>query len=281
MIIKKISQLLLGGALLGALAVTPAGCKGGGGGGGGGSLEMPAKPEYANAFDELKDVPAQIDAQIKWITEPIDEAHALGPEFKALQEKAGLSAEQFTGLVTASFSDGKVEISADVSVAEDVKAELTAFLEKVKVAGDNVKSMPKRVGKVNGALTKRIMTTPGLAKKALDHLKGELAAAAGDAKVELEANIKLVPELQTQIVDKSKATIGDLKNMPADLKAKTEELVLAFSGKGDFKAVSAGAEQGEGEGEGDLDADLEAGGDAEGDAEQGDAEEGGEEEAAE
>ena len=280
MFIKKITKFVLSGMLLGAIAVAPA-CKKGGGGGG--DLTPPAAPEYESAFDEMKDIPTQIDVQVKWITQPIDDAHKLGDEFNALKESLQISAEDLGAMATASFKDGTIEVSADLSIADEKKAEVEAFLGKVKASGEAVMGIPKRAQKVTGWLTKMPMKVPGLAKKALDEQKAKLEAAVGDVKVEIQANIELIPNLQTEIVEKSKATIGDVKNIPADSKAQVEELVLAFSGKGEFKAAAGGDEEEAGGDEDDLGGEDEAGEEAGGEEAGGEeaAAEGGEEAAAE
>lgn len=237
MIITKLTKLLLCVLLLGSVAVVPA-CKKGGGGGG--DLQMPEPPAYETAFDELKDIPTQIDANIKWITQPLDDAHALGGEFNSLKDELGISAEDLGAMASVTFQDGTIEVSAELNIATEQRASVEAFLGKVKQVGLDVKSIPSRAKKVTGYLTKVPMKVPGLAGKATKELKAQLEAATAELKVEIEANIKLVPELQTEIVDKSKATLTDVKSIPTDSKTKVQELVLAFSGKGEFKAVAGG-----------------------------------------
>ncbi len=275
---KRFSKLLLSCMLLGSVAIVPTGC---GGGGGGGSLTPPAAPEYENPYDELKDMPAQIDAQIKWVTEPVDEAHAVGNEFKNLAAELDLSADQITALGTASFKDGKFEVSADLNIEGEAKAKLEAQLEKISKVAADLKTIPKRATKVTMGLGKYPLKVPGMAKKATAHLKAELEAAAGEAKAEIEGKLSGVVDLQAEIIAKAKGSIDTVKGLPASSAEDIKQLGLAFAGQAEFKA-SASAEVGaEAEAEGDLDAeaDAEAEAGAEADAEA-DAE-GGDEEASE
>jgi len=257
--------------LLGSVAIVPAGC---GGGGGGGSMTPPAAPEYENPYDELKDMPAQIDAQIKWVTEPIAEAHAAGAEFKALAAELELSADQITAMGTASFKDGKAEVSADLSIDVEAKAKLEASLAQIVEISASLKTIPKRATKVVMKLGKYPLKVPGMAKKATAHLKAELDAASGEMKAEISGQITGIADLQAEIIGKAKASVGDVKALPAASADEIKQLGLAFAGKAEFKAnasaeVEAEAEaeaDGDPDADGEVDVDAEVEGDAEAEA---------------
>lgn len=236
-------------------------------------MTPPAAPEYENPYDELKDMPAQIDAQVQWITEPIAEAHAAGAEFKALAAELELSAADISAMGTASFKDGKAEVSAELNIDIEAKAKLEASLAKIAEISASLKTIPKRATKVVMRLGKYPLKVPGMAKKATAHLKAELKVATGEMKAEITVNISGIADLQSEIIGKAKGSITDVKALPAASSEQIKELGLAFAGKAEFKAgASAEAEADadvEADADAEADADLEGDADAEGDAEAG------------
>ncbi|MBL8972590.1 MAG: hypothetical protein JNK56_18520 [Myxococcales bacterium] len=257
-------RILLSSLLIGSFVVAAPGCKKGGSGDSA-ALTPPAAPEYSDPFAELNDLPNQINAQVDWVSQPLRDASALGDEFTAIQAKYSIDAKTLGGLAKVAFTDGKLEISADVSIAAEAKADVEALLGKIKAAGEAVATIPKRATKAAGAISKLTLKVPALGAKATSYLKKEIANASAEAKASLEANLTAVPELTVKIKAVIPESVTKVKAIPADAKATITELTAAFSGDGAFPKLgtppNAGAEAGA-EGEAGADADASAEGEA-------------------
>jgi hypothetical protein len=225
---------------------------------------LPAEPTYENPFDQFKDIPNQVNAKIDWVKQPLADASALGEEFSAIQAKYSLDVKTLGGMCSAAFVNGKIEISADASIAADAKADIEAFLGKVKAAGEGVLSIPKRVSTAAGAIGKMTLKIPGVAMKATTHLKGELKAATDDAKVQIQANLEMIPKLTGEFKAMIPDAMGKVKAIPGEAAGTITELKAAFAGEGSFPKIAGGASASAG---GEAGGEASAEGSAEGSAE--------------
>ena len=261
-------RIILSSLLMGSFVLAAPGCKKSSGDSG--ALTPPAAPEYENPFAELKDLPNQIQAQVDWVSQPLRDASALGEEFTAIQAKYSLDVKALGGLAKVAFTDGKVEITADVSIAAEAKGDVEALLGKIKAAGEAVLTIPKRATKAAGAISKLTLKVPALGGKATSWLKKEISAATGEAKASLEANLTAVPELTVSIKATIPESVNKVKAIPAEAKTTITELTAAFAGDGEFPklAAPAGADAGAGAGaEGEAGAEASAEGEGEAAAE--------------
>ncbi|MBK9758271.1 MAG: hypothetical protein IPO88_33095 [Nannocystis sp.] len=259
-------RIILSSLLMGSFVLAAPGCKKSSGDSA--ALTPPAAPEYENPFAELNDLPNQINAQVDWVSQPLRDASALGDEFTAIQAKYSLDAKALGGLAKVAFTDGKVEITADVSIAAEAKGDVEALLGKIKAAGEAVLTIPKRATKAAGAISKLTLKVPALGGKATSWLKKEISAATGEAKASLEANLTAVPELTVKIKAVIPESVNKVKAIPAEAKTTITELTAAFAGDGAFPKLgtppNAGGEAGA---EGEAGADASAEGEAEASAE--------------
>jgi len=255
-------RILLSSLLIGSFVVAAPGCKKGGSGDSA-ALTPPAAPEYSDPFAELNDLPNQINAQVDWVSQPLRDASALGDEFTAIQAKYSIDAKTLGGLAKVAFTDGKLEISADVSIAAEAKADVEALLGKIKAAGEAVLTIPKRVPKAAGAISKITLRLPGLGAKATSYLKKQIAEASAEAKASLEANLTAIPEITVKVKGAIPESVNKVKAIPDEAKGTIMELKAAFSGEGAFPKLgtppNAGAEAGA---EGEAGADASAEGEA-------------------
>lgn len=263
---KRLSKLILSAFVLTAVVATPA-CKKSASGSA--ELTTPTPPSYENPFDELKDVPNQVTAQIDWVKEPLVDASNLGGEFEALQGKFNFDVEQFGGMVSAAFTNGKIEVTVDLSAAGDAaaeaKAEVEAFLGKVKAAGEAVLTIPKRAKIAANAIGKLPLKVPALGAKATSYLKAEISNATAEVKGELEAKLGEVPTLVANVKGMVPDAMGKVKAVPQESQQIIVDLKAAFSGKGSFPSVAGSASAG-GEVGGEASADASADADADADA---------------
>jgi hypothetical protein len=257
-------RILLSSLLIGSFVVAAPGC-GKKGGADASALTPPAAPEYADPFAELNDLPNQINAQVDWVSQPLRDASALGDEFTAIQAKYSIDAKTLGGMAKVAFTDGKVEISADVSIAAEAKADVEALLGKIKAAGEAILTIPKRATKAAGAISKLTLKVPSLGAKATSYLKKEIANASAEAKASLEVNLTAVPELTVKIKAVIPESVNKVKAIPAEAKATITELTAAFSGEGAFPKLGTPPNTG-GEAGAEGEAGAAAGAEGEGEA---------------
>jgi hypothetical protein len=260
MVTLRTSKIVLSALLL-CSAAGMTGCKKSGSAS---ASTAPAEPTYDNPFDQLQDMPNQVNAKIDWVKQPLADASALGEEFSAIQAKYSLDIKALGGMASAAFVDGKVEISADVSIAADAKADIEAFLGKVKAAGEGVIGIAGRAKTAAGAVSKMALKAPGVALKATGHLKNELKVATDDAKAQIQANIELVPKLTADVKAMVPDAVGKIKAIPGESTGVITELKAAFAGEGSFPKIAGGASASAG---GEVGGEAAAGGEAEGEAE--------------
>ncbi len=231
-----LTRTILSSLLLGAVIVAAPGCKKGASDSA--ELTPPPAPTYENPFDELNDIPKQMTAQLDWVTQPLRDASALGDDFTALQAKYSIDVKALGGMASAAFKDGKIEISADVAVTAEAKADIEALLGKIKAAGVAIGTIPKRASKATGAIGKMSIRVVGLAPKATAHLKKQLADASAEMSAELKGSIELnltsIPEMPNKIKATGKDAIAKVKAIPAEAKTTFTEMIAAFSGEGAF-----------------------------------------------
>lgn len=242
MVTLRSSKIVLSAFLLCSVAGMT-GCKAKAGGSAS-ATTLPPEPTYENPFEQLKDIPNQVTAKIDWVKQPLADASALGDEFSALQAKFNLDVKQLGGMCSAAFVDGKIEIKADAGVAADAKAEIEAFLAKVKAAGEGVLGIPGRAKTAAGAVGKLTLKVPGIAAKATSHLTGELKAATGEAAVSIQANLDQVKELTANVKAMIPDAVGKIKAIPGEASGTITELKAAFAGEGSFPKVAGGASAG-------------------------------------
>lgn len=203
--------------------------------------ETPPEPTYDNPYAQLEDMPNAVNAKVEWVKQPLVDASALGDEFSALQAKYSLDVKQLGGMASAAFVNGKIEVSVDASVAADAKADIEAFLGKVKTAGEAVLKIPDRATVASKAIGKLTLKVPGIAVKATAHLKNELKAAADDAKAEIQAKIDGIPTLTASVKGMIPEAMNKVKAIPTDSTQVITELKAAFAGEGSFPKVEGGA----------------------------------------
>lgn len=212
--------------------------------GGGAEVVAPTPPTYDNPFAELKDVPNQVTAQIDWVKQPLNDASNLGAEFEALKTKFNFDVEQFGGMVSAAFTEGKLEVTVDLSAAGDAageaKAEVEAFLGKVKAAGEAVLTIPKRAKMAAGVIAKLPLKVPAMGAKATTWIKGEISNATAEVKGSLEANLAEIPTLVANVKSMVPDAVNKVKAVPQESQQIIVDLKAAFSGKGSFPQVPGG-----------------------------------------
>jgi MYXO-CTERM domain-containing protein len=221
---------------LAGLVVVPLGCdlsasgKASGGAGTTAPAEGPAKPTYERAFDEFADVPNQMSAQVLWAAEPVDNAILLADEIAALRTELNLDPAAFSGLFTVALQNGEVEIGA-VTTVEETKVKIEALIAKVKKVGQDLAGVPGRVKTATKAIQGLAMSTPKLMLKATKELGGELAAAVGDAGVQIQADIDTTKALPDTIKAEANVAKSTLTELPQKATQAMTNMMAAIKGE--------------------------------------------------
>ncbi len=192
-------------------------------GGGGEVAAGPEAPAYETAVAEAKDLPNQLSAQVEWVSQPITDAVTLAADLQSLKDSTGLDNAQFSAMAKAAFNDGKVEISADIELDAEQRAQLEATLDKLAQIGPALKSVPARAKQATRGVLELALKAPTVARKAAKEIRGEMQAADGEAKVKLQADlqeIKAIPAKVKGEVGEAKSKILELPKEAAETSAK-------------------------------------------------------------
>jgi hypothetical protein len=201
------------------------------GGEGGASAEVagPEAPAYETAVDEAKDLPNRLSAQVEWVAQPITDAATLAADLQSIKDTTGLDASQFSAMAKAAFKDGKVEISADIEIDAEQRAQLEATLEKLASIGPALKSVPKRAKQATGDVLKLAVKAPTVARKAAKEIKGELKSADGEAKVKLQADLQEITAIPAKIKGEVGAAKTKILALPKEAADATAKLTASFA----------------------------------------------------
>jgi hypothetical protein len=236
---------------LGALIVVPnAGCK---------KKDKSENPDEAaeaavDPLEELKGIPGQIQAEVDGVLQPINDIDVVIDQMAAIPGKYEIDAASLTGMVKGSFDGGKAEVSADVNVSEEAKAEIQTLLQTAGGIATGLKELPKR----SVSATKNIVALGAKAGVLVGKLQAKYQAklsspfTKAEEKAKIQGELNMVLKLQGDI----KATIGDAKATVMGVPAKGTEalskITAAFAG-----GASAGSDADAGaEGEAPAEADA-------------------------
>lgn len=220
--LRKINTLLTIALL--ALPLTMGGC------------EKKNKAETTNPdeaegdpLEQLKAIPDRIQAEIDMVLKPIDDAEKLMGELETIPERYSLTAADFKGMVQANFSvteeGAEVQLSADLSIAEDAVAELKATIQQLKDIKVGLETTPDRVALATENIVKIGADAVALAAEVIPALTAKAKVAMGEKKAELEAQIQEVMALKDQIPQ----LVNDAKGKLTEIPAKAAEVGANFT----------------------------------------------------
>ncbi len=178
----------------------------------------------ADPLDQLKAIPTRLQAEVDGLLKPINDADSLMADIETIPERYKLSAADFKGLVKASFDSetGTVELSADLHVAEDAKAELMATLAQLREIKVGLETTPDRVKVALDNVIAIATDAVTLSTKLIASLEAKAKVAMGDKKAEIAAQIQEVTSLKDDIlvqIDAAKAQITELPARAAEVGA--------------------------------------------------------------
>lgn len=189
----------------------------------------PDEAEGGDPLEQLKAIPDRIQAEIDGLLKPIDDAEKLMAELETIPERYSLSAEDFKGMVQANFAvteeGAEIQLSADLSIADDAKAELTATIQQLKDIKVALETTPDRVVLATENIVKIGTEGVQLAAQVIPSLTAKAKVAMGEKKAEIEAQIAEV----TALKDQFPALIEDAKSQVTEIPAKAAEVGANFT----------------------------------------------------
>lgn len=204
--------------------ITAVGC-----GGGSGASKGSEAPEVS-AIDELKAIPAQLDADVNKLMAPIDGVQSMLDQLSSLPAKTGLSAKDLVGQVKA-IMDGAPAPTVDGLKAEG-KAEFDTFLAQVKQFKEDIAATPDRVAGLTATCAALTAKVPVLATKVTASATTVAANpfAAADEKAKAKADADAVVGVQQQISTKISETQQKITGIPGMAAGALAKFTAALAG---------------------------------------------------
>ncbi len=178
-------------------------------------------------LDALKAIPTRLQVEVDGVLQPITDAEKLIAELETIPARYNLSAADFQSMVKASFDSetGTVELSADLQIADEAKAELLATIAQLRGIKLGLAATPERVTVAVGNVVGIGAEAIALSTKLLASLQAKAQVAFGDKKAEIAAQIQEVTGLKDQIA----AQVGDAKAQFTELPARAAEVGVNFT----------------------------------------------------
>lgn len=181
-------------------------------------------------LEELKAIPAQVQAEVDLVLQPINDVDVVIDQVTSMPQTLGVDAASLRGLAQASLENGEVSVNLDI--AADAKAEVEAVLLKIQGIVTGLKETPERVKTATGNIVAIGTKATGLVTKLTAKYQAKLSnpLLKADAKAKIQADLDAVLKLDADI----KATVSDAKQTVTSLPSKGKEalvkLTAAFSG---------------------------------------------------
>ena len=183
-------------------------------------------------MDELKAIPANLDAEVAALTKPVDDIQTAIDEIGALPKKHGLAAAEIMGMAKATFDSGRVELKLKADVGADAKADVEASLKKLAGAVVALKSTPDRIAALTTKMTTTMAKVPVLASKVTATATAASANPFGSADAKAKgtadlANVKQVQEDAMKSIRDVQAKLGGIPAIATKALAKASASFVA------------------------------------------------------
>ena len=192
-------------------------------------------------LEELKSIPDQIQAEVDMVLQPINDVDVVIDQMAAIPGKYNIDAASLTGMVKGSFDGNGVEVSADMDVSAEAKAEIETLLKTAGGIATGLKEIPQRVP----TATKNIVALGAKATALVGKLQAKYQAklsspfTKAEEKTKIQGELNMVLQLQGDIkgvVSDAQATVTGL---PSKGTEALQKITAAFAGGG-----SAGGDAG-------------------------------------
>jgi hypothetical protein len=181
-------------------------------------------------LEELKAIPDQVQAEVDLVLQPITDVDVVIDQVTSMPQTLGVDAASLRGLAQASLQNGEVSVNLDITA--EAKAEVEAVLVKIKGIVTGLKETPERVKTATGNIVALGTKATGLVTKLTAQYQAKLSnpLLKADAKAKIQADLDMVIKLDADI----KATIDGAKTTVTSLPDKGKEalvkLTTAFAG---------------------------------------------------
>jgi hypothetical protein len=181
-------------------------------------------------LEELKAIPTQVQAEVDVVLQPITDVDVVIDQVTSMPQTLGLDAASLRGLAKASLENGQV--SVDLDIAAEAKAEVEAVLVKITGIVTGLKETPERVKTATGNIVALGTKATGLVTKLTAQYQAKLSnpLLKADAKAKIQADLATVVQLDADIkgtITDAKATVMSLPDKGKDALVK---LTAAFAG---------------------------------------------------
>jgi len=175
----------------------------------------------ADPVAQLEQYQADIQAEMDKVMAPMTETELLITAMSEAPAKMEIDKAKMMSMFKASFENGTVEISADIEIDAEAKAELEALLNQAKELKVTFETYPETIKTSAASLVELTGKAIAQATAASASISAKLKnpMLKGEKKLELEGQLQTVTSIKTDLEGK----IQEIKAMPQELPAKAAE----------------------------------------------------------
>lgn len=183
-------------------------------------------------MQELSAMPKELHADLEALTKPIDELDATISKITSFPERHKVNAAAILGLAKARVDGKKIELSADVKLDAEAKAELDAALDGLEKAVVALKATPENaaaLGKKAVAVTAKL---PVLATRISTEANAKAANpfASAESKASAQADLANVQKVQAEVEGEVKNVQAKVTELPQLATKALAKLTTSFAG---------------------------------------------------
>jgi hypothetical protein len=179
---------------------------------------------------ELQSIPDQIQAEVDNVLQPINDIDVVIEQLTTIPEKHGVNAADLTGLAKASLDGG--EVSVDLDIEGDAKAEIEQMLATIKGIGVGIKELPQRSATAAKNIVALGTKGAGLATSLTTKYQAKLSnpMMKADKKAEVQAELDSVMKVQADLKGTVSQAKADVMGLPAKGTEALAKLTAALAG---------------------------------------------------
>lgn len=176
-------------------------------------------------LEELKGIPVAIQGEIDMVLQPINDVDVVIEQISSMPGRLGVDAKGLTALASASLSNGEVSVNLDVSA--EAKAEIEALLKTVQGIGVGLKAIPERVPVATKNIVGHGAKAVALVAKLTAKYQAKLSSpfTKADEKLKIQGELDIVMKLDADI----KASVNDAKATVMGVPAKGTEALAKIT----------------------------------------------------
>lgn len=176
-------------------------------------------------LEALKNIPNEIQAEVDTVLQPINDVDVVVEQVTTIPDRYKIDAKGLKSMASASLNNGEISINIDVTA--EAKAEIETMLNTIKGIGIGLKETPQRAATATKNIVALGAKSAALVAKLTAKYQAKLKSpfAKAEEKLKLQADLDAVLKLDTDI----KAIIGDAKQTVTGLPAKGTEALAKIT----------------------------------------------------